>query len=152
MTQFSNFAVRVLMYAALRGEAPSAVPEIAKAYGASYDHMKKVAAELCRLGYLRSVRGRSGGFVLARPSEEIRIGDVIRATEGTSVLVECFDPATNTCPLEPSCRLRHALQKAVAAFFATLDNYTLADLIAYPGQLSPLLGLQSGELWRPSGA
>lgn len=141
MTQFSNFAVRVLMYAALRGEGPSSVPEIARAYGASYDHMKKAAAELCRLGYLKSVRGRFGGVTLAQRPEEIRIGDVIRATEGHVTLVECFDRATNTCPLEPVCILNRALHEAVDVFFAVLDRYTLADLLEPAPQLAPLLDL-----------
>jgi Rrf2 family nitric oxide-sensitive transcriptional repressor len=141
MTQFSNFAIRVLMYAALNGDDPAAVPEIAKAYGASFNHMKKAAAKLCRLGYMRSVRGRVGGVMLARRPEEIGIGEVIRATEGNLALVECFDPSTNTCPLEPACVLRRALYEAVDAFFATLDRYTLADLVRHPEQLSPLLHL-----------
>lgn len=141
LTQFSNFAIRVLMYAALDGEGPSAVPDIARAYGASYDHMKKAAAELCRLGYLKSVRGRIGGVMLAKHPEEIVIGEVVRATEGNLVLVECFDPATNTCPLEPACVLKLALHEAVDAFFATLDRYTLADLLEPAPRLAPLLGL-----------
>ena len=141
LTQFSNYAIRVLMYAALKRNAPSAVPEIARAYGASYDHLKKVAAELCRRGYLEPVRGRNGGFRLAKDPGEIRIGEVIRQTEGETALVECFDPATNTCPLLVACRLRVALQEALAAFFDVLDRYTLADLIQAPEQLAPLLGL-----------
>ena len=141
LTQFSNYAIRVLMYAALKRNAPSAVPEIARAYGASYDHLKKVAAELCRRGYLEPVRGRNGGFRLAKDPGEIRIGEVIRQTEGETALVECFDPATNTCPLLTACRLRVALQEALAAFFTVLDRYTLADLIRAPEQLTPLLGL-----------
>ena len=141
LTQFSNYAIRVLMYAALKRNAPSAVPEIARAYGASYDHLKKVAAELCRRGYLEPVRGRNGGFRLAKDPGEIRIGEVIRQTEGETALVECFDPATNTCPLLTACRLRVALQEALAAFFDALDRYTLADLIGAPEQLAPLLGL-----------
>ena len=149
ITQFSNFAIRVLMYAALDGEAPSAVPDIARAYGASYDHMKKAAAELCRLGYLNSVRGRIGGVTLARRPEDIRIGDVIRATEGRITLVECFNPATNTCPLEPACVLNRALHEAVEAFFAVLDRYTLADLLEPAPQLAPLLGLAQGGAPRP---
>ena len=132
LTQFSNYAIRVLMYAALKRHTPSAVPEIARAYGASYDHLKKVAAELCRRGYLEPVRGRNGGFRLAKDPGEIRIGEVIRQTEGETALVECFDPATNTCPLLTACRLRVALQEALAAFFDVLDRYTLADLIRHP--------------------
>ncbi len=145
MTQFSNFAIRVLMYAALNGAGPSSVPEIARAYGASYDHMKKAASMLCRLGYLKSVRGRIGGVTLARLPEEIGIGEVIRATESDLALVECFSPSTNTCPLLPACVLKRALHEAVAAFFASLDRYTLADLIRYPEQLSPLLELGSNR-------
>lgn len=57
------------------------------------------------------------------------------------MLVECFDPATNTCPLLTPCRLRVALQEALAAFFAVLDRYTLADLVGAPEQLTPLIGL-----------
>lgn len=143
MTQFSNFAIRVLMYTALNDAGPTPVPEIARAYGASYDHMKKAAALLCRLGYLKSVRGRVGGVSLARLPQEIGIGEVIRATENDVVLVECFDSSTNTCPLEPACILKRALHEAVDAFFASLDRYTLADLICHPEQLSPLLALTS---------
>ena len=143
MTQFSNFAIRVLMYAGLNGHRPSAVPEMARAYGASYDHLKKVAAELCRLGYLETVRGRAGGFRLAKQPDDICIGEVIRRTEGEVILVECFDPATNSCPLPGVCQLRIALQDALAAFFAVLDLYTLADLIRRPEQLSPLLNIEA---------
>ncbi len=141
MTQFSNFAVRVLMYAALNGEKPSSVPDIARAYGVSYNHMKKAAAELRRLGYLESVRGRVGGVRLTQAPGDINIGQVIRATEGDVTLVECFDADENTCPLTSECELRRALHEALSAFFAVLDGYTLADLLA-PGQrISALLGL-----------
>ena len=54
LTQFSNFAIRLLMYAALKGDAPSAVPEVARAYGVSYDHLKKAAVDL----YLGKYGGR----------------------------------------------------------------------------------------------
>jgi Rrf2 family nitric oxide-sensitive transcriptional repressor len=45
-------------------------------------------------------------------------------------LVECFDPATNACRIEPVCALRGVLEEALAAFLDTLDGYTLADLTA----------------------
>lgn len=141
LTQFSNFAIRVLMYAGMRGHRPSAVPEMARVYGVSFDHLKKAAAELCRLGYLETVRGRAGGYRLAMPAEAIGIGDVIRQTEGGMVLVECFDPDANTCPIAEVCRLRRVLAEALAAFLAVLDRYTLADLIARPQELATPLGL-----------
>ncbi len=141
LTRFSNFAVRVLMYAGLNGDKPSSVPEIARAYGVSYNHLKKAAAELRRLGYLEGVRGRVGGVRLTRPPADINIGAVIRATEGDVTLVECFSAGENTCPLTPACELRRALHEALRAFFKVLDGYTLADLLRPDQRLSPLLGL-----------
>jgi Rrf2 family nitric oxide-sensitive transcriptional repressor len=150
LTQFSNFSVRVLMYAGLNDGRLSAVPEMARAYGVSYDHLKKAATELCRLGYLETVRGRGGGFRLAMHPETIRIGEVIRQTEGDVRLVECFDAAVNTCPLIGLCQLRVALHEALAAFFAVLDRYTLADFIRSPEQLSPVLGLERPRVVAPA--
>lgn len=145
LTQFSNFAVRVLMYAALNADKPSSVPDIARAYGVSYNHMKKAAAELRRLGYLEGVRGRVGGVRLARPPGDINIGAVIRATEGDMMLVECFDAIENTCPLIPACELHRALHEALTAFFHVLDGYTLADLLRPGERLSTLLGMNGSS-------
>lgn len=141
LTQFSNFTIRVLMYAALNADRPSSVAEIARAYGVSFNHMKKAAAEMRRLGYLETVRGRVGGVRLTRPPEDINIGEIIRATEGDLALVECFDVQANTCVLAPACELGRALHEALAAFFAVLDGYTLADLLRPAGHLSELLGV-----------
>ena len=141
LTQFSNFAVRILMYAGLKGRDPSSIPGIARAFGISHDHLKKAAAELCRLGTLEAVRGRAGGVRLAEPPETISIGAVVRRTEGASILVECFDPATNGCPLISRCRFRLALQEAQEAFFAVLDRHTLGDLIEDGAAFRPLVGL-----------
>lgn len=129
MTQFSNYAIRMLIYAGLNGHRPSGVPDIARAYGISQNHLNKVAAELCHLGYLQARRGRSGGVSLGRDPEQINIGEIIRQTESTVSLVECFDEKTNTCPLRPQCKFRIALQKALEAFFAELDRHSLADFI-----------------------
>ncbi len=146
LTQFSNFAVRILMFAGLKGRGPSSIPEIARAYGISHDHLKKAAAELCRLGTLEAVRGRAGGVRLAEPPEMISIGRVVRHTEGASTLVECFDPASNTCPLIAHCRFRLALQEAQEAFFVVLDRHMLGDLIQDGGALRPLVGLDGTGL------
>ena len=111
-----------------------------------HNAVKKAAAELCRLGTLEAVRGRAGGVRLAEPPEMISIGRVVRHTEGASTLVECFDPASNTCPLIAHCRFRLALQEAQEAFFVVLDRHMLGDLIQDGGALRPLVGLDGTGL------
>ena len=136
LTHFSNYAMRTLMYCALKREGLCRVRDIAEAYGVSEHHLMKVVQVLGQIGVIETVRGRGGGIRLAREPHEIVVGEVIRATEGRLVLVECFDEATSTCPLTRVCRLREALVRALDAFFLVLDGYTLADLV---GRREPLV-------------
>lgn len=119
------------MYAAAKGDRLITIEETAELYGISRAHLMKVANQLTRVGYLKAVRGRSGGLTLAKPAKKIQLGDVLRATEPDFALVECFT-ANNRCLITPRCRLRGVLNEALSAFTRTLDGYTLADLILSP--------------------
>ena len=131
LTNFSDYALRILMLAAAQGDRLITIEETAGVYGISRAHLMKVANQLARAGFLKSVRGRFGGLTLARPPERINLGDVLRATEPDFALVECFTQ-DNRCLLTPRCKLRGVLHEALAAFVATVDRYTLADLVLDP--------------------
>jgi Rrf2 family nitric oxide-sensitive transcriptional repressor len=139
INQFTNYALRILMYCAVHDDRAARTSDIARAYGISENHLTKVAQQLAAGGYLKTSRGRGGGLRLDRPAHEIVVGEVVRWTEGTLKLVECFDLETNTCPLAPACRFRQALSRALEAFFLVLDSYTLADLVSDRGGLAALL-------------
>ncbi len=139
LTRHTDNALRTLIYIALHDDAPSRITDIARRMGMSEDHAAKVIARLADLGFVQTLRGRSGGVRLARPAAEVNIGEVVRATEDNLTLVECFDPATNQCPIAPACALAPALDEALNAFFAVLDRYSLADLTAKPRALERLL-------------
>ncbi|MEM5493002.1 Rrf2 family transcriptional regulator [Hoeflea sp. AS16] len=128
LTTFSDYALRVLMYAGAAGDRLVTIEETARVYRISQAHLMKVVNVLTNAGYLRAVRGRSGGFTLARRPEEINLGAVLRATETDFALVECFTP-TNECLISSRCRLPKLLNKALAAFISTFDDYTLADIM-----------------------
>jgi Rrf2 family nitric oxide-sensitive transcriptional repressor len=127
LTTFSDYALRVLMYAAAAGDRLITIEETAKTYGVSRGHLMKVVNILTRTGHLKGVRGRSGGFTLAKPPEAINLGAVMRATEPDFALVECFG-ADNHCIITRRCQLPNVLNEALSAFVQTLDRYTLADL------------------------
>ena len=119
LSLFSDYALRVLMYGALKGESFQ-LDEVTDAYGISRNHLAKVVHSLSKLGYLDTRRGRGGGIQLAKLPEEIRIGKLVRQTEDQPAIVECFDAATNTCKLNGQCRLKGVLADAMNAFYATL--------------------------------
>ncbi len=131
LSLFTDYSLRVLMFAALKGGSFS-LSEVAASYAISRHHLVKVVNYLAKLGYLETRRGRGGGIALGMQPEDIRIGMVVRRTEDTPFIVECFDLQHNTCPINGSCRLKGALAQAVNAFYETLDRHTLRDLIAGP--------------------
>src|SRR5690242_1527741 len=138
LTFYSDYSMRALIYLGVRGGRRCQISEIARSYGISRNHLVKVVHGLARGGFVASYRGRAGGITLARKPEEIRLGDVLRYTEGSFNPVECFR-GENQCVITPACFLPAILSEAYRAFIAVLDRYTLADLLAKSGRLDALL-------------
>lgn len=131
LTQFSDYALRLMMVVASKKGELITIEEAAVTYGISRAHLMKVAQLLVRQGFLISVRGRSGGLTLSRPPASILIGDIVRATETDFAMVECMQRG-NRCKITPACRLRGILGDAVAAFLTVLDRFSLEDLLLSP--------------------
>ncbi|MGV3663999.1 MAG: Rrf2 family transcriptional regulator [Prosthecobacter sp.] len=133
LSLFTDYSLRVLMFAALKEARAFQLAEVTQAYGGiSRHHLVKVVNYLAKLGYLETRRGRGGGISLAMQPEDIRIGMVVRRTEDSPAVVECFDAVHNTCPVNGSCRLKGTLSQAMNAFYETLDRHTLRDLVSGP--------------------
>ncbi len=128
LTIYSDYTLRVLMYLALDPERLATIAEIADAYRISENHLTKVVHQLARAGLLVSVRGKNGGIRLAKPPESVRIGDVVRASEGDAPIVECLGP-DGTCRIAPVCKLQGLLVDAFDALYDRLNEKTLADLM-----------------------
>jgi Rrf2 family nitric oxide-sensitive transcriptional repressor len=144
LTLYSDYSLRLLMLCAQHPERLVTIRQAAATYRISRNHLMKVAYELGGKGFLETVRGRGGGLRLARPAGKISLGEVVRAMEEDLGPVECFDPAANSCPIVAACRLKGALGRALDAYLAVLDDYSLADLAGrnYPA-LSRALKLAS---------
>jgi Rrf2 family nitric oxide-sensitive transcriptional repressor len=139
LTQFSDYALRVALYLACHPDELVSVDAISRAYGISRNHLVKVVQSLTEMGVVVSQRGRGGGMRLGKAPSEINLGWLIRRTEPHFHLVECFDPATNTCPIAPVCGLKGALQRAGQAFLAVLDEYHLDQLMERPSEFASIL-------------
>ncbi|MBS0234696.1 MAG: Rrf2 family transcriptional regulator [Proteobacteria bacterium] len=129
LTAMSDYSLRVLMYLGSSDDRLCTIAEIARAYGISENHLMKVVNRLGQSGLVETVRGRNGGLRLGQDPQAIRLGEVLRATEEDFDLVECFGP-DDTCRITRVCRLKHALRRALKAYLAELDGWTLADIIS----------------------
>jgi Rrf2 family transcriptional regulator, nitric oxide-sensitive transcriptional repressor len=129
LTLQTDYALRVLMYVGIKGKELSTIPEIVACFGISRGHVMKVVHRLGQLGYLETIRGKGGGLRLAREPAEIGVGAVIRDIEEELGVLGCLQEGSGYCRIEKRCVLRSALRDATHAFFATLDRYTLAELV-----------------------
>lgn len=147
LTDFTDYSLRVLIYAAVRTEQLVTIQEISETLGIARGHLVKIVHTLGRAGYLDTIRGRTGGLRLGRPAGKITVGDVVRTMEPEFRMVECFDTEGNACVITAACGLRGVLGSALRAYFDVLDKFTLADLAAEQDTLDRLLA--AGPVVRP---
>lgn len=128
LTVFTDYALRVLMFLALEPERRVRIREVAEGYGISHNHLMKVVNKLTRAELVEASRGVNGGLILARPAEDISVGEVVRKCEDDIALVECFRE-DNQCVITPDCVLAKVFSHALEEFMTILDQYTIADLV-----------------------
>jgi len=141
LTLQADYTMRLLIHLAVQPGEAATIQEIAKRYGISRNHLMKIANRAGQAGYVEAVRGRRGGLKLSRRAKEINIGQVLRVVEDWRI-VECFEPASNGCPIAGGCGLQAILKEALEAYFAVLDRYSLADAVRSKALLIQLLGLR----------
>jgi Rrf2 family nitric oxide-sensitive transcriptional repressor len=130
LTHFTDLGLRVLMYLTHRERVtPVTISEIAERFEVSRHHLVKVVHFMGQQGWLVTTRGKGGGLALAREPVDYRLGDVVRQLEGAEELIDCAEPP---CALRTRCRLKGILDEAQQAFFARLDQHTLADAVTAP--------------------
>lgn len=132
----TDYALRVLLYLGAHRGGRATMTEIARCYGISHEHLRKVIHQLGKLGYIETYRGKGGGFELKVDPGQINIGEVIAATEPRQAVIDCH---SQPCLLAPSCSLQAVLGRAEQAFYETLRAYTLRDLLKSRGMKNLLL-------------
>jgi Rrf2 family protein len=114
----------------LDGEDLTFLSEIVQPQNVSASYLSKVFQQLRRAGLVRAVRGKRGGYTLARPPQDITVGDVVRAMEGgLQPMYQCL-AKERCCDAEADCLLLRLFAKAEQQMYAALDEATLADLLA----------------------
>lgn len=150
LTVFTDYSLRVLVYLATRPERRATIAEIGAAYDISTNHLTKVVHHLGRRGWVRTIRGRGGGLALSGTPADIRIGSVIRDTEGLARPAECFAGAPGACAIASCCHLKGVLAEAAQAFYAVLDRYSLEDVSRNRDELGAVLHFQPRAAAHPA--
>lgn len=141
LTTRTNLALRTLMFCAVNDGKLVRKQDAAQAINASENHLAQVINKLGQEGFITTLRGRNGGFHLARSADTISVGTVFRAFESELPFIECFSD-NNTCPLKDHCVMRPHLSRAVDAFYSALDDLYLSELVSCNAGLEALLSIK----------
>jgi len=129
LTSFTDYSLRTLIYLALHQGRLCTAREISEFHHISSHHIVKIVHNLAKIGLIRSIKGKGGGICLATSADQINIGDLVARLEPSFYIAKCFNTEFNNCALLPDCRFKNILSDALQAFFNTLSQYTLADII-----------------------
>lgn len=138
LTRYTDFGIRTLMYLAIQPDREELfrISEITEVFELSPNHVSKIVHHLGKLGYLQTIRGKSGGFRLGMSPKDINVGKLVRVLENSLAPIDCSKPY---CRFTPSCQLKGVLADAVAAYLAVIDGYTLEDIVSNRDELKLLL-------------
>lgn len=127
-----RYALRTMIDLALNGDGePVKIKDIAKRQDISGKYLEQIISILSRAGYVRSIRGKQGGYYLSRPVSEYNVGRILRITEGSLAPVDCLAGDENPCAKQSECVTLKLWQELDEAITGVVDQYTLEDLIQW---------------------
>lgn len=134
----TRYAVRALVELGYNYDGESiSLKNIAENQGISTKYLEHMMAVLKSAGFVRSIRGAGGGYMLAKSPEKIRMSDVFTVLEGSVVTVECVED-NDFCKRAVDCPAKHLWEEVQQAVFNVLRNKSLQDLIDESGEKEKL--------------
>lgn len=126
-------------------EEPVSISSIAARQDISERYLEQLVGLLKKAGLVRSIRGATGGYILAKGAEEISVGDVLRALEGSLEPVKCAAfYSEEGCTAADGCVTKYVWQKINESINATVDHMMLNELVRESRTVNP-----EGELENP---
>jgi Rrf2 family protein len=132
LTRKGKYGLKAVLYLAELPEGQLAfVGEIARAERISKKFLDAILGELRNAGFVQSRKGKAGGYRLARPPEEMKVGHIVRVLDGPLAPFPCAS-RTRYAPCldcdEATCRVRHMMLEVRAAIADVLDGHSLAAM------------------------
>ena len=126
-----RYALRLMLDIAMNDAEgkPVRVKDIAKRQEVSGKYLEQIVSVLTKAGYLRSIRGPQGGYLLTKRPDEYTVGMILRLTEGSLSPVDCLEEGAPVCNRVDSCTTILLWRKLDDAIRGVVDHVTLQDLV-----------------------
>ena len=124
-----RYALRLMLDLAMNSTgSPVSLKDVAKRQGISDKYLEQIISVLNRAGYVKSVRGAQGGYMLRKEPEEYTVGMILRLTEGSLAPVACIEEEVS-CDRQENCVTLILWKKINDAVSSVVDHTTLQDLV-----------------------
>jgi len=130
-----RYALRLMVDLAIHDQGtPVRIKDIAKRQEISIKYLEQIVSVLQKAGYVKSIRGPQGGYLLAKPTKEYTVGMILRLIEGDLSPVACL---TNeeSCDRQDSCVAQRIYQELDEAIRGVIDKYTLEDMVRWSNEM-----------------
>lgn len=125
-----RYALRLMIDLAVHNTGePIRIKDIAARQEISDKYLEQIISVLNKAGFVRSIRGPQGGYMLVREPKKYTVGEILRLFEGSMAPVSCLEYETNTCPRQELCVTLELWKKLDEAIKGVIDHYTLQDLV-----------------------
>lgn len=132
-----RYALRMMLDLAMYSEGgPVCLKDVARRQQISDKYLEQIIATLNKAGYVRSVRGAQGGYLLKKDPAEYTVGMILRLTEGDLAPVGCVGAEKEECERKEGCVTIRIWQQINDAVNQVVDNITLADMLEWQSELS----------------
>ncbi len=123
-----DYAVRALVFMARANKPTVSVTQMQESVGVARPFLRKILQKLHRAGLLQAVKGKGGGFALARNPENIRLSDLVAVLQGSLKLSDCIF-REKLCQNHGACLLRHRIAAIESRTIAEIEGITIRDLV-----------------------
>lgn len=127
-----RYALRLMLDLALcPAETPVCLRDIARRQEISEKYLEQIISILNKAGFVQSIRGAQGGYLLKKKPSEYTVGEILRLTEGDLSLVDCVGEETGGCGRKPECVTARIWERISEAVNQVVDGITLADMVKW---------------------
>lgn len=130
-----RYALRLMMDLAENNNgSPISLKDVAKRQDISDKYLEQIISILNKAGYVRSVRGAQGGYMLKQEPQNYTVGMILRQTEGSLAPVACIEDGEIVCDRQQQCVTSIVYKKINDAISGVVDNITLQDLVDWQNE------------------
>ena len=130
-----RYALRLMMDLAENNNgSPISLEDVAKRQDISDKYLEQIISILNKAGYVRSVRGAQGGYMLKMEPQNYTVGMILRQTEGSLAPVACIEDDEIVCDRQQQCVTSIVYKKINDAISGVVDNITLQDLVDWQNE------------------